>query len=51
MGPTYQNVLEGAVVVDGLVGEEAGMSQVMVAVRVTQPERLCNKDVPQRGRR
>lgn len=40
--PAYQNILKSAVVVDCLVREAAGLSQVMVAVRMGQPERLCN---------
>lgn len=38
----YQNVLKSAGVVDCLVSEAAGLSQVMVRVRMGQPERLCS---------
>ena len=38
----YQNFLEGGVVVDGFIVGAAGLSQVMVAVRLRQRKGLCN---------
>lgn len=37
----HQNILKSALVVDCLVVLAAGLSQVVIAVRMCQPERLC----------
>lgn len=38
---THQNILKSALVVDCFVILAAGLSQVVIAVRMGQPERLC----------
>lgn len=45
----YQDIVKSAVVVDGAVGEAAGPSQVVEAVRAAQPERLCKKNAEWQG--
>lgn len=37
----HQNILKSALVVDCFVILAAGLSQVVIAVRMGQPERLC----------